>query len=131
MSDEMERLARAEMAKFQGTWRQVAYERDGVTEPQDEEAGWAPQTTFEGNSFVVTIADGSTVIRGTFRIDVTQEPKAVDYTDTFGPDAGKTFPAIYYFDADRLVFCASANGVRPTSFETKRGEVLRVHVRIK
>jgi len=130
MSDETERLTSAEIAKFQGNWRQIAYERDGVTNPQDDEAGWAPHTTFEGTSFAVTIADGSTVIRGTFMIDPTQEPKAVDYTDTFGPDAGKTFPAIYYFEEDRLVFCAAERGARPTSFKPKRGQVLRVHVRV-
>ena len=30
-----------ELQKFQGTWKQFAYERDGVTEPVDEQ-GWEP-----------------------------------------------------------------------------------------
>ena len=121
-----------ETEKFQGTWKQVAYERDGVTEPQDDEQGWQPYTTFVDNTFVVTIADGSTPIKGTFAVDPTKEPKAIDYTDTFGADAGKTFPAIYYFEADRLVFCAAnSDQKRPTTFKTKRGEVLRVFVRVR
>jgi uncharacterized protein (TIGR03067 family) len=78
-----------EMEKFQGTWRQIAHERDGLTDPPDER-DWEPRTTFTGDTFVVTLADGSTAIKGTFRLDPTREPKAVDYTDTFGPDAGKT-----------------------------------------
>jgi uncharacterized protein (TIGR03067 family) len=121
-----------EIAKFQGTWKQIGYEKDGVKEPQDEEEGWQPRTTFVGNTFVVTIADGSTLIKGTFTVDPTKEPKTVDYTDTFGADAGKTFPAIYFFEGDRLVFCAADSGQeRPTAFKTRRGEVLRVHVRVR
>jgi uncharacterized protein (TIGR03067 family) len=101
-----------------------------VAEPQDDEQGWQPRTTFAGNSFVVTIADGSTPIRGTFTLDPTQEPKAVDYTDTFGADAGKTFLAVYYFESDRLIFCAAGAGLpRPTAFKTKAGQVLRTNVR--
>ena len=119
-----------EIAKFQGTWKQIAYERDGVVEPLDEERDWQPRTTFRGNTFVVTIADGTVVIEGTFVLDASKEPKTIDYTDTFGDDAGKTFPAIYYFEGDKLVFCAATAGqARPTSFETKAGEVLRVHRR--
>src|SRR5579871_2207018 len=105
-----------EMAKFQGTWKQVAHARDGVADPPEEQ-GWEPRTTFSGDTFVVTRADGSIAIRGTFALDPTRRPKAVDYTDTFGPDAGKTFLAIYSLDGSRLVFCAADEGqARPTEF---------------
>jgi uncharacterized protein (TIGR03067 family) len=87
-----------EMAKFQGTWRQIAHERDGVADPP-EERGWEPRVTFTGDTFVVTLADGTIAIQGTYRLDPTQEPKAMDVTDTFGPDAGKTFLAIYTIEA--------------------------------
>jgi uncharacterized protein (TIGR03067 family) len=130
VDDDADQLIKIEMNKFQGVWRQIAYERDGVQEPQDDEQGWHPRTTFAGDSFVVTIADGRTPIRGTFTLDPTQDPKAVDYTDTFGADAGKTFLAIYDFDGDRMMFCAAAAGLpRPTTFKTKAGQVLRVNVR--
>ncbi len=120
-----------EMKKFQGTWKQIAYERDGVTEPRDEQ-GWEPKVTFAGDRFIVTLADGSVIIKGTYRLDPTQEPKAVDWTDTFGADAGKTFPAIYSLEGDRLVFCAADPGQeRPTGFTTKPGQVLRVSQREK
>jgi uncharacterized protein (TIGR03067 family) len=115
-----------EMEKFQGTWRQVAWEKDGVPEPPEEQ-GWEPRVTFTGNTFVVTLADGCTAIKGTFKLDPTREPKAVDWTDNFGPDAGKTFPAIYSLEGDRLVFCAADEGQeRPTEFRTRPGQVLRV-----
>jgi uncharacterized protein (TIGR03067 family) len=84
-----------------------------------------------GCSFVVTRADGSIAIEGTFKIDPTRKPKAIDWTDTFGEDAGKTFPAIYALNGDRLIFCAANEGQpRPTEFRTRKGLVLRIHQRI-
>ena len=118
--------AAKEMEKFQGTWRQIAHERDGVTDPPDERS-WDPRVTFAGDTFEVTLADGTTAIRGTYQLDPTREPKAVDWTDTFGPDAGKTFLAIYVLDGDRLVFCAADEGrERPTEFRAGPGQDLRV-----
>src|SRR5438105_15793700 len=75
-----------ELKRFQGTWKQIAYERDGVTEPLDEQ-GWDPITTFIAEEFVVTLADGSIPIKGTYRIDPSRNPKIVDWTDTIGEDA--------------------------------------------
>ena len=118
-----------ELEKFQGTWRQIAHERDGVTDPPDEQ-GWEPRVTFAGDAFVVTQADGSTPIKGTFKIDPTREPKALDLTDTFGADGGKTFLAIYALEGDRLTFCAADAGQeRPTEFRTGLGQDLRVSQR--
>jgi uncharacterized protein (TIGR03067 family) len=115
---------------FQGTWKQIAYERDGVKEPLDE-SGWEPRVTFSGNTFVVTLADGTVPIKGAFKLDPTQQPKSMDLTDTFGADAGKTFLAIYSLEGDRLVFCAADEGQdRPSSFETTPGHVLRVNQRV-
>jgi uncharacterized protein (TIGR03067 family) len=116
--------------KIQGAWKQIAYERDGVKEPVDDE-GWDPRVTFSGNTFVVTLTDGSVPIKGTFKLDPTQQPKFMDLTDTFGGDAGKTFLAIYSLNGDRLVFCAADEGHdRPSSFETLPGCVLRVNQRV-
>ncbi len=119
----------AELKRFQGSWKQIAYERDGVTEPLDEQ-GWDPSTTFTGNEFVVTLADGSIPIRGTYTIDPTRNPKTVDWTDTIGEDAGKTLLAIYTLEEDRLIFCAAYPGLdRPSEFKTRPGQVLRVFKR--
>jgi uncharacterized protein (TIGR03067 family) len=118
-----------ELKRFQGSWKQIAYERDGENEPLDEQ-GWEPVTTFTGEDFVVTIADGSIPIKGTYRIDPTRDPKTVDWTDTIGEDAGKTLLAIYSLQGDRLTFCASYPGLeRPTEFRTRPGQVLRVFQR--
>ena len=115
-----------EIKKLQGTWKQIACEKDGVADQVDE-FGWAPKTTFTDDTFVVTLADGSIAIKGTFTLDPTQEPKTIDWTDTFGEDTGKTFPAIYSLEGDRLIFCAADEGQeRPTEFRTRLGQVLRV-----
>jgi uncharacterized protein (TIGR03067 family) len=123
-------LIERELRRFRGVWKQVAYERDGVKQPLDEQ-GWDPSTTFTDSEFVVTLADGSVPIRGTYRIDPSQKPKTVDWTDTIGEDAGKTLLAIYSFQDDRFTFCAAYPGLeRPTEFRTRPGQVLRVLERV-
>jgi uncharacterized protein (TIGR03067 family) len=118
-----------ELTDLQGTWKQIAYERDGVKDPSDER-GWEPRVTFSGNCFVVTLVDGTIPIKGTIRLDPTCQPKAMDMTDTFGADIGKTFLSIYSLEGDRFTFCAAEPGLaRPTEFTTKPGQVLRVNER--
>jgi uncharacterized protein (TIGR03067 family) len=118
-----------EIEKLQGTWKQIAYEKDGVTEPFDE-LGWEPSVTFTGDTFVVTLADGSISIKGIFKLDPTRKPKTIDWMDLFGEDAGQNFLAIYSLEDDQLIFCAADDGQeRPTEFRTGPGQVLRVHQR--
>ena len=120
-----------ELKKLQGIWKQIALERDGMPQAADE-FGPEPRSIFVDDTYVVTLADGSTAIKGTFKLDPTQEPKTIDWTDTFGEDAGKTFLAIYSLEGDRLVFCAADEGQeRPTEFRTGPGQVLRVNQREK
>lgn len=119
-----------EMQRFQGTWIQTESVADGIRNPHDD-FGEHPRLTVTGNSFVVTRADGSIAIKGTIEIDPTREPKAIDWADTFGPDAGKTLPAVYSLKGDRLTFCAANEGQpRPTGFRARKGQVLRIHQRV-
>lgn len=126
----MQSRVEEELSKFQGTWRQTRCEADGVQDPSDE-FGSQPLTTFSGNTYVVTLPDGTVVIEGTFTLDPTQEPKAVNWTDTCGTDREKTFPAIYVFEGEQLIFCAADEGMqRPKEFRTRPGDTLRVHQRV-
>lgn len=119
-----------ELRKFQGTWVQIRCEADGVENPPDE-FGDQPLTTFSGNTYVVTLPDGKVVLEGHFTIDPSREPSAVDWTDTCGTDRNRTFPAIYAFNGDQLMFVAADEGrERPKVFRSGRGETLRVHRRI-
>ncbi|HEX9784323.1 MAG TPA: TIGR03067 domain-containing protein [Opitutaceae bacterium] len=118
-----------DMQALQGSWKQIAYERDGIKEPLDEQ-GWEPRVTFAGYTFIVTLADGSSPIRGTYKIDSTRRPKHLDFTDAIGEDAGKTLLAIYSLEEDQLMFCIAEPGrERPTKFITELGQVLRVNRR--
>ena len=113
-----------EIENLRGTWKQVGYARDGMTSPLDEQ-GWEPRVSFTGHTFVVTLADGSVPIAGTYNLDPTQDPKTINWSDTIGEDAGKTLLAIYTLDQDRFVFCAANPGQeRPCEFKAHAGQVL-------
>lgn len=120
-----------ELSKLQGMWRQTGFQADGDEQATDEVAADA-LTTINGNRFTVTAPDGKVLIKGTFTLDPEREPKLIDWTDTFGEDAGKTFPAIYTLENDRLVFCATdPKASRPAEFRTQKGQVLRILERVK
>lgn len=119
-----------DLARLQGTWKQTRYEKDGLTNPPDE-IGWEPTTIFSGNAFTVILADGTIPIKGTIKLDPSRDPKELEYTDTFGEDAGKTFPGIYALEGDEFIFCVTDQGrERPRTFTTAPGQVLRACRRV-
>ena len=94
-------------------------ERDGVPVYGAGEAGKA-SVSFSG--YKATFLDGDAVLRGTFRLDATSSPKAIDLI-VHESDAGPArVSGIYSLgDADfRLCFAFPA-GDRPTRFETRPG----------
>ncbi len=126
----MMNYTRKKLKKFQGNWIQIAYERNGIIEPIDDEEGWMPRTIFIGNEFVVKISDGTIPIKGIFKIDPSQEPKHIEYTDTYGQYTGETYSGIYYLNDDILVFCVADHlAERPKVFKTGCGHVMRTFKR--
>ena len=118
-----------EIKSLQGTWKQIGYEKDGVAEPFDEQ-GWEPQLTITGDKFVVSLANGRIPFEGTYKLNPTRQPKAIDWTDAIGEHAGKTSLAIYSLEGDKFVFCVAAPGrERPVELRTRPGQVLRVNRR--
>lgn len=110
-----------------GVWRQLGCIEDGVS----ISSGTETFVLFDGNNFTVTQSDGTILIKGIYTMDPTKNPKTVDWTDTFGPDAGKTFPAIYTLDGDSFAFCAADEGMeRPRDFTAMRGLTIRIFKRI-
>lgn len=58
---------------------------------------------------------------GTYTLDDSKKPKAMDVKGTDGPNKGKTFPAIYEIDGDTLRICYDLAGKeRPKEFKTAR-----------
>ena len=118
-----------QIKSLQGTWKQIGYEKDGEAEPLDE-LGWEPRLAITGDKFVVTLANGRIPFEGTYKLDPTRQPKAIDWTDAIGEDAGKTLLGIYSLEGDRFVFCVAAPvRERPAEFRTQPGQVLRVNRR--
>ena len=63
--------------------------------------------------------------KGTWTIDPAAKPKGMKITGVKGPNAGKTFPAIYELGAGTLRVCYDLSGKkRPTEFKTAAGTKL-------
>ena len=57
---------------------------------------------------------------GTFTVDPSKKPAAMDITGAEGPNRGKTIKAIYKLDGDTVTICYGlGDSDRPTKFETK------------
>jgi uncharacterized protein (TIGR03067 family) len=107
-----------ELARFEGNWDLVAIEADGTKVPDEVVKG--SKLTFKGNTF--TFQGGEVSRNGTFKIDPSRKPAAIDITVALGEGGGNGVqPAIYSFrDADTLLICGSQPGKdRPTEFDTK------------
>jgi uncharacterized protein (TIGR03067 family) len=117
-----------DLLALQGSWEQVDFEENDVANPPDEYGAPGAITTFNQNHFAVRTAEGALLLEGTFELDAFA--KTIDWTDTIGPDAGKTLPAIYKLEGDHFVFIAGDEGApRPMEFRTGPGQAMRRFVR--
>lgn len=122
-------MEKEEYKKFSGSWVQISCNSDEIENP-NEGYGSAPIVTFKKNAFVVANPEGTVLIEGTFSLNANATPKEINWTDTFGNDAGKTFPAIYEIGESTLSFCAAnENMSRPKAFEPKIGHTIRTFTR--
>lgn len=68
---------------------------------------------------------GGKADEGTWTIDPAAKPKGMKIVGVKGPNAGKTFPAIYELAADTLRVCYDLSGAaRPKEFKTTAGTKL-------
>ena len=107
--------------KVVGTWKTVLAEVGGKPLPDD----FLKTTTLvltDGNYKVTT---GGKTDEGTWKIDPSKKPRALDITGGKGPNQGKTILAIYELKGDTLRVCYDLSGKeRPTEFKTKAGAPL-------
>jgi uncharacterized protein (TIGR03067 family) len=63
--------------------------------------------------------------RGTFEVDASTTPKGMVIQGTVGPNAGKTFPAIYEVEGDQMRICYDlSSAARPVAFKSEPGTKL-------
>jgi uncharacterized protein (TIGR03067 family) len=114
-------------APLQGTWIITS-----INGKPSAEGAQELTLTFAGDKYSQAVA--STVNeRGTITIDATKKPMTIDLGITEGSDAGKTQLGIFEVkgDALRASFDHPGAAKRPTSFETKEGELAIVGKRKK
>ena len=115
---------------LQGAWLQMDFEVSGVSNPPDEYGALGAVTTFRKNHFEVRTIEGLLLLEGSFELDPLASPKAVDWIDAIGSDAGKRLPAIYRLEGEKFVFVAADEGApRPNVFRTGPGQTMRTFIR--
>lgn len=130
-TDPMKDAAKIDMEKFQGKWNLISAERDGKKTPPEEVK--KIKLTIQANKFILE-KDAVVISEGSFTLDPTKKPKAVDETITAGPNKGKVFLAIYEIDDEYQRICFAAPGKdRPTEFSSipGSGNLLQVWKREK
>lgn len=104
----------------------------GMWTPMSAEMGGAdyPVKNFESSTLRLT-ADYYDFAgdKGTYAVIATKHPATMDILGTEGPNAGRTIPAIFLLQADRLTICYQlGKGDRPVQFASPKGsQVLLVH----
>jgi uncharacterized protein (TIGR03067 family) len=124
---------KADLEKFQGTWKVVLFERNGNTIPAERVAGRI--LIVRGEKF--TDKQGDRVLgEGTMKLDSSKSPKVIDAKFTAGPEdiLGQNVPAIYRFDGEKLeVVSAPPDKPRPSKFasEADTGQMHIIYERMK
>jgi uncharacterized protein (TIGR03067 family) len=108
---------------LQGIWMPVKAELAG--QPMPDAVLKTITLKLNNGEYEVTVTGEPEPDRGTWTLDTTAKPKGMKITGVKGPNAGKTFPAIYELKADTLRVCYDLSGAkRPTDFKTIAGTQL-------
>jgi uncharacterized protein (TIGR03067 family) len=105
---------------LQGSWTAVKADNDG--KPAGDLVGH--RLAFTGSQFEIKSKDGKPLYAGTFRLDPSAKPAAIDFDHTMGTLSGKSWKGIYVLDGKMLTICDNApklDGARPTAFGASCG----------
>ncbi len=110
-----------EKQSLEGVWVPVDAELAGVKLPVESLKNWKLTLKTEQYQF----ENGKEADQGTWSVDTSKTPLAMDITGTEGPNKGKTILAIYELSKEGLKICYDLGGKnRPTEFMTKPGTPL-------
>jgi uncharacterized protein (TIGR03067 family) len=105
---------------LQGTWTAIKAERDGAAAADVV----GHRLSFSGDRFQIRSKDGQLLYEGTFRVDPSTKPAAIDFEHTGGALKGKAWLGIYVQRGDTLTACDNAPNLskgRPVALEAKPG----------
>jgi uncharacterized protein (TIGR03067 family) len=110
---------RKDRETMQGDWAAVSMVSDGYRLPDDD--AQALFRSIQGDRYTVFRFDKA-VGKGTFTLDATKKPRAIDAVPETPAGKGKPMRGIYRIDGDKLELCfATAGKERPAAFESKEG----------
>ncbi len=105
----------------QGKWKPTKAELAG--QPMADAVVNSISLKLDNGKYEVFVGDKPD--RGTYTLDSSTKPKSMTITGTAGPNAGKTFPAIYDLEKDTVRICYDLSGAkRPTEFKSVPGSKL-------
>ena len=94
--------AKKDQDKLQGEWTLESGTREGTEIPED--IAKSLKRTIKDDGFSVT-RDGQALNKGTFKLDPSKKPKAIDFITTEGPGKGTKALMLYELKGDELRLC--------------------------
>ena len=114
-----------DLKAMSGTWKPTQAELAGQPMPPPVLKSITLKIDGLGYEVIVMTEKGPSPDRGTIKLDQAATPKGMTVTGVEGPNAGKTFPAVYELAGDTLRICYDLSGAkRPTEFKTAPGTLL-------
>lgn len=113
-----------------GKWTLESLVRDGKA----EDALKGATRTHDGGKYSILSKSATGPIQGTYTVDATKSPMAIDMKPASGQFKDKTLSGIVKVDGDTMTIAFAAPGKdRPTTFESKAGSgvTLAVHKKAK
>jgi uncharacterized protein (TIGR03067 family) len=107
--------AEKDLKKLVGTWEEVSHTADGKAKSADEVKGTT--VVIDASGKWEAFKDGTSLLKGTVKLDPGKKPKAADWTIEGSDMVAK---GIYDVDADAWKHCFSLAD-RPTEFGSKEG----------
>ena len=114
-----------DLKAMSGTWKPAKAELAGQPLPPPVLKSITLKMNGANYEVIVETEKGPSPDKGTVVVDSAAQPKAMTITGVAGPNAGKTYPAIYELTGDTLRICYDLSGAaRPTEFKTTPGTKL-------
>jgi uncharacterized protein (TIGR03067 family) len=115
--------AKKDIEKVQGSWTMVFAADSGRALPAADIANH--QLVMRGDKYTLFKEEDKIHDHGTFTLDPTRCPRAIDITEDQGPNKGTTNRGIYLLDGNTFIVCYNLPHMgRPTEFTSRPGSTV-------